>query len=361
MRILVASGSSGGHLFPALAFLEAFRPQHPGAEIRLVVPRKRAANIVLPPGYDVSYIRSGALVFKPGLGMVRAAADLIAGWFQSLSIVVRFRPDVAVGFGSIASIPVLVWAKLLGKRVAIHEQNVIPGRANRLLAHFADIIAVSFEKTREYWPGRQERMIVTGNPVRADIRPVNKDEAVRSFGLDPARFTVLVMGGSQGSLSVNQGCMKLFASLSGKGQLQVIHLSGNKAQRELEEFYRSQSIPANVTTFCDRMSYAYSASDLALCRSGATTLQELIMFGLPALLVPYPHAYRHQWANAALVAHHAASVIVEDEEIGSPKTANILDQLIQDRRRLARMRENYRMLKVHDGRNAALLLAEAVL
>ncbi len=361
MRMLVASGSSGGHLFPALAFLEAFRPQHPGAKIKLVVPRKRAANIVFPPGYDVSYIRSAALVSRPVIRMVAAVWDIIAGWFQSLVIVVSFRPDVAVGFGSIASIPVLVLTKLLGKRVAIHEQNVIPGRANRLLAHFADTIAVSFEKTREYWPGRQGRMIVTGNPVRPEIRPLDKDQAVRSFGLDPSRFTVLVMGGSQGSLSVNQGCMRLFASLAGKERLQVIHLSGNKAQRELEEFYRSQSIPAKVMAFCGQMSSAYSAADLALCRSGATTLQELIIFALPALLVPYPHAYQHQWANAALAAHHAAAVIVEDENIGSPRTASILDQLIQDRQRLARMRENYRLLRMHDGQNAALMLAEAVL
>lgn len=339
MKVLVVTGSSGGHIFPALSFIERLRAGVPEATIVLVLPRVNALGTRLPAGCSVKYI-----FMRPFSGNLRrrvmAVFDFLRGSLQSFLIVGALRPDTAVGFGSIASVPAMFFAWLFRARTIIHEQNVVPGKANRVLAWFADRIAVSFEDTRSYFAAYAGKVSYTGNPVRSALKRIEPAQARVFFGLEPDDFTILVMGGSQGSASINRLVPEALRDAAAKFRFQVIHLCGKSDERSVAGAYCALGVKARVFGFFDRMEYAYSAADLCIGRAGATTLSELKFFHLPALLVPYPYAGAHQARNAAVLENAGCGLMI-DEGVLAERLPAALGSLLADKGILARMRENF--------------------
>src|SRR4030042_5589441 len=228
-------------------------------------------------------------------------------------------PKVAVGFGGYASVPGAAAALSLGVPLVIHEQNVIPGMANRLLAPGAKIVAVSFEETRECHPRWRKKAVVTGNPLITSPRPREGESPWVHFGLEEARKTLAVVGGSQGAASLNRAVLEALPLWRDREDLQVVHSVGNDKHQEF--MVQVAKVDTGSTIYCplkfiERMDLLYRVADLVVCRSGASTVTELARAGCGAILVPYPYATAaHQDANASVLEKVGAALVIGDSEV----------------------------------------------
>jgi UDP-N-acetylglucosamine--N-acetylmuramyl-(pentapeptide) pyrophosphoryl-undecaprenol N-acetylglucosamine transferase len=357
-KILVVTGSSGGHIFPALSFIDALKDKEKNIDVLLVLPKKSVRDDNLAQFYRIKYISVSKIAPSLGLGNIFAVFNFLKGCFESLFLMVEFRPDVTVGFGSLNSIPVILCAWLFRIKTVLHEQNVIPGRATRFLSKCADLIAVSFNETRKYLSVDQNTIIVTGNPVRKETRLIERARALKFFNLGQDRFTVLVVGGSQGSHRINTCFSESLSLMPESVRPQVIHITGIKDFDRMAERYQDLDVKVELFAFLKEMQYAYSAADLVIARSGATTIAELVLFKLAAVLVPYPYAYAHQYANARFLENIGASIVIKDDDLDGNKLKNLIFDLMNNRQRRELMRSGYSKIPVT---NAAELLAEEVI
>ncbi|MCU0650816.1 MAG: UDP-N-acetylglucosamine--N-acetylmuramyl-(pentapeptide) pyrophosphoryl-undecaprenol N-acetylglucosamine transferase [Candidatus Omnitrophica bacterium] len=341
MKILAAAGSSGGHIFPALAFLDCVKSAYPDSGTLLVVPSTKLDRNIFSKGHPVRNTGVRAISRKVSLSNIRACAAFFKSFFQSAAILAEFKPDAVVGFGSIASVPVVICAWLMRIPVLIHEQNVIPGKANRLLIHICQKCAISFEQTAQFLGENGSKLVLTGNPVRRDLTVIDKAHAVEYFKLKPGIKTLLVMGGSQSSRKINFGFAQAFKKLGLQDSLQVIHLCGTIDKKELESEYGRDIAGVRLVEFMNDMQYAYSASDLAVCRAGATTIAELVKYRLPAVLIPYPYAQAHQTANAQVLEEAGCARIIQDSGLEEGTLLTALDGLLRTPRALENMRSGF--------------------
>ncbi len=340
MRILVVTGASGGHIFPALSFLESLKEKNNCIDTLLVLPKKSIKSLVNGFACRFAYTSIEPVSFALDLKFFFSIFNFLRGGLESLSIVLEFHPDIVVGFGSLSCLPIVILSRVFGIKVLIHEQNVIPGRANKFLARCADRIAVSFVKTREYLNGYQDKIVFTGNPLRRELARIEKRQALGSFGFQDDKFTVLVMGGSQGSQRINHTFLKAVSSLSLKFNLQIIHITGDRDYDLVKQGYRDINVAVRLFNFFKPMQYAYSAADLVVSRAGATTIAELLSYRLPAIIIPYPFAYRHQTENAKFLEELGCAVIFEDKEL-EQDLKDAIEDLIEHPERIKRMQSGY--------------------
>jgi UDP-N-acetylglucosamine--N-acetylmuramyl-(pentapeptide) pyrophosphoryl-undecaprenol N-acetylglucosamine transferase len=294
-----------------------------------VLPVSSVKKNIVFSGHPVRDISVSNLSLRPSLANIKAALNFIKGFFESVVILAQFKPDIVVGFGSIASIPVVLCAWFFRTPVMIHEQNVLPGRANLFLAHISDRIAVSFQDTAKFLAPNGSKSVWTGNVVRKRLAVIQKDKALEYFGLGPGRKTILVMGGSQASRRINFGFASAFKALLGMENVQVIHLCGEADKAELEKEYMPYKASVRLVPFLGEMQYAYSAADLVISRAGATTIAELMAYRLPAILIPYPYAYAHQDANAQILVEAGCAYKVPDARLLDGMLHEILQTLMQ--------------------------------
>jgi UDP-N-acetylglucosamine--N-acetylmuramyl-(pentapeptide) pyrophosphoryl-undecaprenol N-acetylglucosamine transferase len=331
VRLVITGGGTGGHLFPALAALDALRRRRPDAEVLFVGAVRGVEATILPRkghafrGLAVSHIMGAGLRGRLGTGL--ALPGVV---WQARGILQDFRPDVILGVGGYASVPTVVAGALLRMPIVMHEQNAYPGLANRWLGRWATAVAVSFQSAVSHFP--RARVGVTGNPVRADIGPGDAGAARTRLGLDPGRFTVLVFGGSQGAHRLNTAVRDALPALAAGGRsIQFVHGTGARDHAEVQRAFREHGVPARVESFVEDMATAYQAADFVLCRAGAGTIFELAAVGKPALLVPYPHAANdHQRLNAEALVQAGGAWLLLDEHCDGPRIAASL-QAAQDK------------------------------
>ena len=356
MKVLVITGPSGGHIFPALGFLDTLNNKN--IDVLLVLPKMGIRHQIGNLDYKVDYISISSIKLGFSLKNFSAILRFFQGSWESMLILLRFRPDVVVGFGSLVCIPMILFSRLFRIKTLIHEQNVIPGRANRFLANFTDRIAVSFAETCDSFKDYKRKVVITGNPIRKELKRIDKHKALDFFGFNSDRFTILVMGGSLGSQRVNFGFLRAVSRIPDKSRFQVIHLSGGQDYDLLKKSYKDAHINLRLFDFLEPMQYAYSACDLVVSRAGATTIAEIIFFGLAAILVPYPFAYRHQIANAKILENRGPAIIIQDNELDNDILRKNIEDLINNPERIKAMRSHYDNVS---GQNANDLLVEAVL
>jgi UDP-N-acetylglucosamine--N-acetylmuramyl-(pentapeptide) pyrophosphoryl-undecaprenol N-acetylglucosamine transferase len=343
-KILVVAGASGGHIFPALSFLERLKDRYDIKEVLLVLPYDNRINQSLLSGFKVSYISISKVKLELSFQGIFSLFNLFKGAWESVWLLLSFNPDIVVGFGSLVSIPMIIFAWFFRIETLIHEQNVLPGRANKFLARFVDKIAISFKESEKYFINYKSKLIFTGNPLRKEMILIAKDKALDFFRLKHDRFTILVMGGSQASHRINTGFLKAVSELADRSSLQVIHLTGYKDRDLVEKKYQELGIEARCFNFLDAMQYAYSACDLVLSRAGATSISEIIFFQLPAIIVPYPFAYQHQLKNGQVLKNNGSAFIIEDSELEGNRLKEIIETLLNNIAMLKRMRANYTQL-----------------
>lgn len=309
-RVLLTTGGTGGHIFPALAVAEEITRQYPEAEILFVGGQYGPESEIV----QAHGIRFESLPVRGVLGRgLKAPVALLAmayGVFKGIGLVGRFNPDVVIGFGGYAAFAAVLAAKLREKPCAIHEQNSVPGMANRLLAKIADRIFISFPDLNEFF--LQRKTVLAGNPVRKDIAAV----AAKRKGTDrTVTRRLLVMGGSLGARAINQAVIAMLPALKDAG-VEIIHQTGKADFETVRKAYDEAGVTARVEAFIGDMAGVYEWADLALCRAGATSVFELAAAGVPAVFVPYPFAtHDHQSANARYLADKGAALLVPQTEL----------------------------------------------
>lgn len=365
VRVLVVTGASGGHMFPALSFLDTLKDKSRSLaqgedkdkkiDTLLVLSRGIKSQII-PEGYKVKYLSISKIELCFNFRNFIAVLKFLKGSLESLLILLEFRPDIVVGFGSLNSVPMILFAWFFRIKTLIHEQNVILGRANRLLAKFADRIAISFTETQDYLKINPKKIVLTGNPIRQELKRIDRNKALSFFGFNNDKFTILVMGGSLGSHSINMAFQRALSLMRDNYRLQVIHITGTKDYDLLNKNYKdlNVNIKAKLFTFLKDMQYAYSASDLVISRAGATTIAELINFRLPVILVPYPFAYKHQLNNAQVLERVGACFIINDNELTTNLLKKVIEPFINNPEKLENMRLSYNGL-LKDNANELLV------
>jgi UDP-N-acetylglucosamine--N-acetylmuramyl-(pentapeptide) pyrophosphoryl-undecaprenol N-acetylglucosamine transferase len=349
MRLIIAGGGTGGHLFPGIAVAEEFLARSPENEVLFVGTERGIEARLLPKlGYRLELISASGM---KGMGTVRkimSAGRLLYGYSQSRKILKEFRPDLVLGVGGYASAPLLLAARGMQIRTFVHEQNAAPGITNKILGRLVDGIFISMPESAEFFP--QERTQMTGNPIRKEIL-WGFQERVRSAG---DSFSLLVFGGSAGAQRINSAMLEALPHLERvKQRLRITHQTGEKDIARVREGYQAKGFQAQVTGFIDNMSQAYTSADLVVCRAGATTIAEVTACGKACIFIPFPYAADdHQRKNAeSLLAKDAGFMILEEDLSGETLAAEILS-LIESPERLAQVEANARSLAQLDAAQA---------
>ncbi|MEM1022357.1 MAG: undecaprenyldiphospho-muramoylpentapeptide beta-N-acetylglucosaminyltransferase [Myxococcota bacterium] len=331
MKMLIAGGGTGGHLFPGVAVAEEVLSRKAGNEVLFVGTRRGLEARVIPRlGHPIEYVEVSGL---KGTGLGRRLggfAQLPGALMQSMAAVRRFDPDVAVGVGGYASGPAIMAAWMLGVPCALLEQNSVPGVTNRILSRFAQSVFTTFPVAAGHFPPGKVQPL--GNPIRKQLLANFLDS-----GAGPSEFTVLVLGGSQGAHGLNLRVADAVARLKDQ-PVRWVHQAGGKDAEELRRRYAECGAAAEVHEFIEDMSAAYRQASLVLCRAGASTLAEVMVAKKPSVLVPFPFATdNHQELNARVLEEAEAAIVLLEGELDGLRLAEVVDELRQDPSRLAHM------------------------
>jgi UDP-N-acetylglucosamine--N-acetylmuramyl-(pentapeptide) pyrophosphoryl-undecaprenol N-acetylglucosamine transferase len=319
------------------------RRLRPSADVVFVGGRRGLEAVAVPEaGFRIRFVPSRGFPRRSWWVWPWAALVNLAGFLQSLFLVLTERPDVVLGTGGYASVSVSLAAWLLGKPLLLQEQNSVPGLANRMLSRIADEVHLSFVEARSYFK-RKDHLKVTGNPVRRYILSGDRGTAMDEFGLAPGKPTVFVFGGSRGAKRINIAAVDAMRRLKGRVEVQFILQTGREDYEWAKGEVEKDQLPARVMPFLRRIHMAYAAADLVVCRSGAMTLAEIAVCGTPAILVPYPFAaHDHQVTNAMNLVDRGAASMIPDRELTGERLAQEIAHWLSDRQGLSRMSANAR-------------------
>jgi UDP-N-acetylglucosamine--N-acetylmuramyl-(pentapeptide) pyrophosphoryl-undecaprenol N-acetylglucosamine transferase len=365
--ILIAGGGTAGHVFPALAVAAELRRSAPDLEPVFVgVADRLEAKLVPEAGFRLHTIEAVSIPRRPSPALLRVPGALRAGVARCRELIREEGAAAVVTFGGYVSFPLdrAAWREQIP--LVIHEQNSVPGLTNRVAGRWADRIAVTFPGSADGFR-HPERTVVSGNPVRAAVLELDRDarraDARRRFGLAPDVPTVLVFGGSQGARSINRAIIEAHGRWK-LADLQVLHAAGAGGYASSASGWeRARAGGTGPTTqlvdFIDAMDDAYAAADVVVCRAGATSIAELTVLGIPAVLVPYPHATAdHQTANARALERAGGAVVIDDDDLDGASLVAAVRPLLEDPDRYARMA---RAARAFGRRDAAAIVTRTVL
>ena len=331
MRLLIAGGGTGGHLFPGVAIAEELRAREPDAGIRFVGTKRGIEARVLPElGWDLTLIEISGLKTVGFVGVLRGLFRLPRALWQARRIVKQHRPHVVIGVGGYASGPVVLMARLCGIPTAVCEQNSIPGLTNKILGRVARAVFLSFEDSRRFF--KPKKIIMSGNPVRRDLVRKLSSGAVGRPAADDDTVHVLVCGGSQGAVAVNELAAQALAALAKETKLAIVHQTGEQDLATTAQRYATAGVVAECRAFIKDMAAAYQRADLIIGRAGATTVAELAIAGKPAIFIPYPFAAdNHQELNAREMADAGAALMVRQADLTPDKLIDAIRPLLDPR------------------------------
>ncbi|NTV28471.1 MAG: undecaprenyldiphospho-muramoylpentapeptide beta-N-acetylglucosaminyltransferase [Candidatus Omnitrophica bacterium] len=313
VKILIATGGTGGHIYPALAAAEELRRR--GHEVAFIGVLGSAAATLQQRGFRLTAIRARGFVAKSLTQKFLSVLDMFVAVLACVREVLSYRPDVVVGFGGYSSFPAVLAARLMARRAMFHEQNVVPGEANRMLTSMVQRICVGFKGSLRYFP--EGKAVWTGTPFRVAGNAIDRATAARKFGLDPEKKIILVFGGSQGARRINGCILEVLHNYEWARDWQVIHATGELALVEVLAGYSNLPNARYVRPFIENIDEAYAACDLAVTRAGAGTVTELGMLGVPAVIIPYLGAKNHQLANARILECAGSAAIIEEKSLSS--------------------------------------------
>ena len=346
-RIILSGGGTGGHIYPAVAVAEALK-RRLGDEVELLfvgAEGKMEMEKVPALGYRIVGLPIAGLQRRLEWRNLLVPFKVLKSLRKARRTIRDFKADAVVGFGGYASAPILWAAQRMGVKTLIQEQNSYAGLTNKVLAKRAGKICTAYEGMERFFPA--ERIRLTGNPLRGRFSKegASRSEALAHFGLSEEKKTILVVGGSLGTRTLNEMMKQWIASLEGEPQVQVIWQTGKYYEREMQAFLADHpTVGIWQGAFIDRMDYAYAAADLVISRSGAGTVSELCLVAKPVLFVPSPNvAEDHQTANARALVKEGAAVMVADKVCCDEAMAEAM-RLMQDEEALRRMSENLERL-----------------
>ncbi len=335
IRLLLTGGGTGGHLFPAVAAAQEFQKQMPNTEVLFVgTERKVDTRSLAAYGFLSKSIRSYGLKGKNPWELLKAITIMPFSYVQALMIVSGFKPDIILGVGGYVTAPVVAAGKTLGVPVIIHEQNSVPGLANRKLGKIADRVCLSLPGSGSQFA--EDKITYTGNPLRSAILELVENSSVQKKVIEGGK-TLLILGGSQGATAVNSLVTETLSTFTDKELtgIRVIHQTGDKDQDYVREIYHSRGIDAEVQAFFTDMHKVYQQADLLVSRAGATTLSEMAVLGKPAILIPYPYAAdNHQVKNGEYYVKGGGALQFIQDELTAEQLGGTIRQLLNDEEKL---------------------------
>src|SRR5215216_2371996 len=354
MKVLIAAGGTGGHIYPGIAVAQEIMRRDAGSKVHFVgTARGLETRLVPQAGFELSLIESAGLKNVSLGARVKGIAVLPKSFISARKLMRQFQPDVVVGAGGYVSGPVVLTAALTNRPTLVMESNALPGWTNRMLARFVDRAAVSFEQALPYFRGKAK---VTGNPVRREFFEIPRK------GRDPGRFSLLVFGGSQGARAINEALVAALPLLERhKDVLGVVHQTGEADFEKVRGGYEAAGWAgrADVRKYIDDMVARFGESDLVVCRAGATTTAELIAAGKASLMVPFPFAADdHQRKNAEALEKAGASRMVLQQDATGERLAQEIRELVENPDRVTQMEGAARALARGDAAQAAVDLME---
>ena len=353
MKILIATGGSGGHIFPALQTAAVLKQR--GHEVFFAGALKLAEEKIRQAGFAYQNMEVRGWQDRSLKGIVAFGMGMAAAFAQAMGICRRFQPDRVMGFGGYSSFPVLLAASIQRFATMIHEQNVVPGKANRLLSYVVHRIAISFKDSAQHFPAG--KTVWTGCPCH-QRRPVESRDVLRQkFGLDPQAPVVALLGGSQGSQRLNEVFFETMRLLNVQRNIQAVHMTGPRDHAAYVRQYQEAKIPAAVFAFISPIEELYALVNLVISRAGAATVSELGHFALPSILVPYPFAGNHQRYNAEVLARTGAAKLIEQKDLNPEKLKSTIEWCLRDNEHRHQIQERVKGLFIED---AAVQLALAV-
>ncbi|HAK89375.1 MAG TPA: undecaprenyldiphospho-muramoylpentapeptide beta-N-acetylglucosaminyltransferase [Nitrospiraceae bacterium] len=346
MKIIIAGGGTGGHLYPGIATAEEFKRREQKNSVFFVGTEHGIEAKVIPrEGYPIRFLKAEGLVGKSLFKKIKAFFVFLISIIESYRILKSIRPDIVIGVGGYASVGMVFTAYLKGVPTMILEQNSVPGLANKLLGKFSDAVAVTYQESTSFFP--RDRCYLTGNPIRKQIADRNADKDADKdtdpytlFPLEKEKFTVFVFGGSSGARNINKSMIEALNYLLDLRQnIQFLHQTGQGDYEKVKDVYRRLGFNGIVVPFIYQMAEAYAVADIVICRAGATTLSEITAVGKPAILIPYPHAAaNHQELNARKLEDMGAARMILDRELSGEGLAEALRELYSDEKARKEMR-----------------------
>ena len=337
-RVIIAGGGTGGHIYPGIAVAKKLWEKDPNLRLLFVGSRASLDRGILARE-DIPHcsLYVSGLARKSTIERLKSFLTLPLALVQSLWLLLRFRPHLAIGVGGYASGPVVLLAALLGMPTMIQEQNVYPGITNRILSRFARINAVSFEETKSYLKGKT---VVTGNPVRPGFYRIKKGEK------EKGNFHLLVFGGSQGAHIINKNMVEALPYLKNHRLLmQIVHQTGDRDYQKVAEAYEKTGFKAKVEPYIYDIIPCFERADLVVCRSGATTIAELTAAGKASILIPIASsAGAHQLRNARTLASSGAAIVIEEKELNGKLLAERITSLMKEPSRRQQMEHHSHQL-----------------
>jgi UDP-N-acetylglucosamine--N-acetylmuramyl-(pentapeptide) pyrophosphoryl-undecaprenol N-acetylglucosamine transferase len=358
LKILIACGGTGGHLFPGIAVAEALRTR--GHEVMLLISEKKVDSEASAK-YAHLRFETVPAVAKPPTLSPRMLPFLWKTWGSATrckNLIREFAADAVLGMGGFTSLPPVYAGHKLGLKTFIHDSNARPGRANVLTSRFCTQVFLGLAAAKKFFPNRET--VITGTPVRPEIIQLPpREEAAALFGLDPDKTTILVTGGSQGARRLNELSARAAAGLP--PETQVLHIAGALDFERVSEIARGRP-GYKVLGFCDQMPSAYALADLVIARSGASSLTEIAISGHPSILVPYPFAADdHQTCNAEVFATAGAAHLVQESDLDPEKLAALANSILQDLPTYKRMAKAASSLAIPDAADRVCAAIEATL
>lgn len=365
-RILLSGGGTGGHIYPALSIYNRMKELNPALEC-LYVGTETGLEAQIVPKQNIPFatIKISGLKRSLSLDNLKVVWQMLSSTQKAKKIIKEFNPDVVIGTGGFVCAPVLYAAAKLGIPTMIHEQNSVAGVTNKFLSNFVDQVAISFEEVRKDFDKVSEKVVFTGNPRGQEVLSSPKDELIlEEYGFDSARKTVLIFGGSRGAPAINKAAINSI-ELFKMADYQVIIGTGSVHFQDWQEYIQAHKInvPENVriVPYIDNMPALFQMIDLAVCRSGATTLAELTALGLPSILVPSPYVTgNHQYYNAMALVNNNAAEILSEDEINSESLSQKINQIFNQANKLEEMAQNAKKLGTPDAINQIITHLEAI-
>jgi len=320
LRVIVTGGGTGGHIYPAMAIAKRLKERLNDIDILYVGTRDGMESRLVPEnGIEFRGISGKGLSKKIGLETVKTVGLNLRALWETKKVLKEFKPDLVLGTGGYVSGPVVLTATVFGIPTLLHEQNVFPGKTNRILARRVKKVMLSFTESEAYF--KSDKTEVVGLPVREEIGKIDRKVAATEFNLDPQKKTLLVTGGSRGALSINKAMKQIMQQLEQYPEIQLLWATGSATYRTIVDELDVSGIKWQrnnwqVKEYINNMPQALACSDLCICRAGAVTLAELSAAGLASILIPYPYASdNHQEYNARALEDKGAAKVILDKDL----------------------------------------------
>ena len=344
MRVVISAGGTGGHIYPALAIINKIKTEEPNSEFLYIGTHNRMEKDIIPK-HDIKYIPIEVTGIKRSISLdnIKTLINFFKARSKCKKIISEFNPDVVIGCGGYVTAPVIWAASKLGKHTFIHEQNSVVGLSNKYLTKYAQKVGVSFECTLTDFP--KDKVVLTGNPCSEKALNCKKAN-IEKLGLDKNKKTVLIVMGSLGSQSINNKIMDYIEGFRNK-DYQILFITGNSYYEKITNKF----LPSNIIIkpFIDNLSEVMKSIDLMISRSGATTISELTVLGLPTIFIPSPFVTNnHQYKNAMDLVNKKAALIIEEKDLTKNTLIKTIDKVLTDEKLYKKMKNNLLKIGIKD-------------